>query len=414
MGWSLSGSHHQVSSYIWQSGGSSQKHFSSYYSWLERSMYPKLDKLWEALIRKAISYVPENTPLVIKIDDSSRKKRGKKIEGASSYRNGAPVARQEQRSIYGINIVIATLDIPIRGRKGGYLPIGMGCAVYVKSKEAQELGQPYYRRSELARQMVDRIAKLAPERTLWVIADGAYATKYFLRELPSHVTVISRLPIDSKIYAQPTPKVPGTPGPQAKKGKLIGSAKRLQHQIPNWHDHSQERHTQWHAVQGLWHTVLPTILLHGVMVKRDSDYSGPKKALEAFFSTDTSLAAEDILRIYASRWGIEIFFREAYLLYGLAQDHCRKYPRLVAINSLRLLFAAVQVFWFVDTCHTVGAPRLQTLRPWYRQKTLPSLRDVFTASQEALAARGITPTSGFWDHVSLFDTSFDPVDSMAA
>ena len=215
--------------------------------------------------------------------------------------------------------------------------------------------------------------------------------------------MVSRFPIDSLLDDFPTPPPKGKRGPKPKKGVLMGSAKTLINQS-GWQAQPREHGAEILVKEGLWHSVLPQVPIKVVFIRRlnrDKEAAGPRY-LEALFSTDLSLSAQAILDTYASRWGVEITLRESYALYGLAQDACRKYPRLVAINSLRLIFAAAQVFWFINSCQRRGRPQLLSYRPWYRQKHHPSLTDVKLASQEDLFAHGIIPTSGFWAYPLLF------------
>jgi hypothetical protein len=49
--------------------------------------------------------VPAAEPSVIVGDDSTKKKSGAQIEGIHYYRNGAGSARQEYRTLRGLNLV---------------------------------------------------------------------------------------------------------------------------------------------------------------------------------------------------------------------------------------------------------------------------------------------------------------------
>jgi hypothetical protein len=281
---------------------------------------------------------------------------------------------------------------------GGQLSLPIGLALYLKEADAKALGQPYRSRSVLANEMLARVAACLPHSEVRSVQDGAYATKTFLRAAPEQVRVVSRLAIDAKLYALPTPPPAGKRGPKPKKGRLIGSAKSLANE-PGWQPHPFEEGAEILVKEGLWHSVLPGVLVRAVFVRRPADSS--KRQLEAFFSSDLGLTAEQILALYQQRWAVEITVRDSYGLYGLAQDGCRKYQRIVAINSLRLLFAAVQVLWFVQQVRQQGRFNLKCYRPWYGHKLIPSSQDVMWACRESLYAAGITPTVGFWHDVSV-------------
>src|SRR5215468_9695653 len=65
-------------------------------------------------------------------------------------------------------------------------------------------------------------------------------------------------------------------------------------------------------------------------------------ALEAFFTTDLTLSAEEIVREYGHRWAVEITIRDSNAFAGLGQDQCRKRQRIVGANTLRLVLAAAR------------------------------------------------------------------------
>ena len=71
-----------------------------------------------------------------------------------------------------------------------------------------------------------------------------------------------------------------------------------------------------------------------------------KKDWLALLSTDTSLADDDIVRIYGKRWDIEVFFKMAKQHLKLAKEiQCRDYDALIAHTSIvfmRYMFLAYQ------------------------------------------------------------------------
>jgi hypothetical protein len=197
-----------------------------------------------------------------------------------------------------------TLSVPLKQWPGYRLCLPIGLKLYLKEPVAKQLKQPYYSRSALARQMIDLLAATLPERSIVVSADGGYATKEFLRELPNNIAVTGRFSVSSKLYEPPGPRPKGKRGPKPKKGTLIGSAKTLVDE-PGWQPHPSEEHTWIKSYHGLWHSVLPGKLIHVVMLKRDKP-TGRQKGVEAFFSTDPSTTSEELLDQYAQRWDVEI------------------------------------------------------------------------------------------------------------
>lgn len=337
----------------------------------------------------------------MRFDETTCKKTGPKIEPAGTFRNGASTARQEYRSLYGVNFVLGQMLIRLRPWPEQFVSLPIGLAVYVKESKARELGLAYRRRSELARSMLDRLCgTLAPHRDIRSVQDGNYATQYFLRDLPEQVDVISRLPKNSPLYGRPVPKPTGQPGPQPTKGPRLGTARDFAEQEHAWQAHPCEEGAEVRLLRGMWPTVLPGRMLQVVLVRRGHLRHHKSKRqrqrwLEAFFTTDLRLSLEQILREYRGRWTIEILIHEARESYGLGQDRCRKYRRIVSVNAFRLFIGAAEVLFFAHEVDSAQAMDLRQYRPWYRQKEAPSLFDIHWAVREHLYGEGIYPKVGF-------------------
>ena len=391
---------HSVASYLWRAGAATFKHFTRFYVFFGAPCYERLDLLFERVILYAARHVPSDEALRVRFDDTTSKKTGRKIEGCSTYRNGAGTARQEYRTLWGLNFVVGELRIRLASWPEAFVSVPIGLALYLKKNEAKRLDQPYRTRSELAREMLNRVCRLVgPRRTVLSVQDGDYATKKFLRGLPQNARVVGRLPIDSPLYARPEPKQPGTPGPQAKVGPRLGNPKELAEAAApqTWQAHPEEDQAEVLIIEGYWHTVMPGVWLRVVIVRRpEAQATKQKKALEAFFTSLLLLDMEQLLAEYRARWSVEILIREAREHYGLGQDRCRRYERIVGVNSFRMLVGAAQVLWFAREVEQQPIA-LAPYQPWYLQKQTPSLHDIMWAVRERLLAEGITPRVGFWE-----------------
>jgi hypothetical protein len=401
-GWALAGDRHTITTYVWLTGAAAVKHFSRFYVFLGCPLYHKRWQLWGAVIRLAAQWVPEGEVLRVSFDDTTKKKAGTHIEGLAHYRNGAGSARQEYRTLRGVNFVLGIMHIPLTRWPGHCLSVPVGCELYLKAPQAQQLNVPYRSRSQLARDILDFLAQQLPGRSLYALADGGYATKEYLRQLPTAAHAVGRFPISAKLYELPPPPPPKRRGAPRKKGDLIGSPKTLAQTTPGWSPHPSEAGAAIQAWCGLWHPVLPGRLLRVVVVRRQAQgrptRAGQRKPplpVEAFFTTDLSLSPEAILAEYRARWAVEIAIRDANAFDGLGQDQCRKRERIIGANTLRLVMAAARTLWFIDRVEHGPEVPLCRYRPWYRQKGAPSQLDVVWACREALHEAGIFPIPRF-------------------
>ena len=111
--WTLASDRHTITTYVWLTGASALKHFSRFYVFLGCLLYHKRWQLWGAVMRLAVQYVPEGAAIRVSFDDTTKKKAGSHIEGLARYRNGAGSARQEYRTLRGVNFVLGIMHIPL-------------------------------------------------------------------------------------------------------------------------------------------------------------------------------------------------------------------------------------------------------------------------------------------------------------
>jgi len=401
-GWVLASDCHTITTYLWLTGATTVKHFSRFYVFLGGALYQARWQLWARIIRLAAQWVPPAEPIVIECDDSTKKKAGRHIAGVARYRNGAGSARQEYRTLRGLNFVWGIMRVPLPWWPGHGLSVPIGLSLYLKEAHAQKLHLPYRSRSALAREIVDFVAAQLPGRRIRGLADGGYATKEYLRGLPASVHVVSRMLLTGKLYDLPKPPSGPRRGCPPKKGPVLGSPKMLARRRHGWQPHPTEAGATVQAWAGLWYAVLPRRVIRVVVVRRSrlprSRNAGQRKPpppVEAFFTTDLTLSLEAILAQYRDRWAVEITIRDSNAFAGLGQDQCRKVERVVGANTLRLVLAAARTLWFLEhTRHTEGLD-LCRYRPWYRQKEAPSQLDIVWTCRETLAEAGVFPILRF-------------------
>jgi hypothetical protein len=400
-GWALAGERHTITTYLWLTGAATVKHFSRFYVFLGCPLYPKRGQLWGAVIRLAAQWVPEGEVIRVSFDDTTKKKAGTHIEGLARYRNGAGSARQEYRTLRGVNFVLGLMPIPLQRCPGHCLSMPVGLELSLKAPQAHTLNVPYRSRSQLARDILDCMAEQLPGRPSQGLAAGGYATKDYVRRLPKTVHIVGRFPISAKLSKVPPPPSKRRGAPR-KKGDLIGSPKPLAQTVKGWSPHPSEAAAEIQAWEGLWHPVWPGRLMrvvvlrrHGTATTKRPGQRKPPPAIEAFFTTALALSAEEIVRAYGHRWAVAIAIRDSNAFDGLGQDQCRKRQRIIGANTWRLVLAAAPTLWFMaHVDRSTGVP-LCRYRPWYRQKAAPSQLDVVEACREALHEAGIFPIPRF-------------------
>src|SRR5438093_11696910 len=126
------------------------------------------------------------------------------------------------------------MRIPLTRWPGYSLSVPVGLELYLKPEQARTLHVPYRSRSQLARDILDGVAKQLPGRPIRALADGGYATKDYTRGLPDAAHAVGRLPVKAKLYMFPPKPTTKRRGAPRKKGVLIGSPKTLAQTSKGW------------------------------------------------------------------------------------------------------------------------------------------------------------------------------------
>jgi len=354
-GWALATGRHTITTSLWWTGAATVKHCSRFYGCLGGPFYQARGRIWGGIIRHAAQLLPPDAPMVIAFDDTTKTKSGVHIEGVDRYRHGAGSARQEYRTLQGVNCVLGVLRVLLQRWPGHAVTIPSGLERYLKEDQARQLHLPYRARSVLARSILEGVIAQLPGRQIRAMVDGGEATHDFLRDLPVSVEVGSRVLISGKLYALPTMPAGPRRGRPPRKGPLLGSPTTWVRQGAGGLPPPTDAGAMVQRGVGLWHTVLPGRLVQVVVIRcppsprlKTPGRRKPPPSVAAFYTTELSRSVEDVLQQYRDRWAIEIESLDANAFDGLGHDQCRKLQRLVGANTLRLGMAAARMLWFFD------------------------------------------------------------------
>jgi DDE superfamily endonuclease len=236
-GWALTTGRHTLTTSLWLTGAAAVKHFSRFYVFLGGPFYRARGRVWACIIRHAAQLVPADRPIGIEFDDTPKKKSGPHSEGGARDRHAAGSARQEYRTLWGLNFVPGVMRVPRRLWPGHAVTMPIGLELYLKEEQARQRHLPYRPRSRLARSILDGVVAQLPGRPSRALADGGDATKDFLRDLPASGEGISRFLISGKLYALPTPPTSPRRGPRPRKGPRLGSPKPFLQHGEGWRPH---------------------------------------------------------------------------------------------------------------------------------------------------------------------------------
>jgi hypothetical protein len=381
-----------VSAALRAMGQGADPHFTNYHRLLNRDRWSLwvLSRLLLGLIIR-LCLQPDD-PLLLVIDETLERRAGRQIRYKSWYHDAVRLTVPSSNVALGLRWQCLAILAPVPwSRTLWALPFMILPTPSVKL--CAKLGKKTRRTSpEWASVMLTRVRRWQPERTIFVVGDGAYAATQLVatcQALTPPITLIARLRLDAQLYAPPPELPPGRRGPKPQKGPRLASlADQLADPLLPWFSAAvtwygaTPKSLRFRSGTALWHhSGQPPLPLRWVLV-RGTATPGPQERLRpsALFCSDPSLAPEQIITLFVARWRIEITFQELRTCLGFETQRQwsdraieRTTPCLFGIFSLTVLMAKVR--------HAEHLPMRQT--SWYT-KTEPTFSDVLAAVRRDL------------------------------
>jgi hypothetical protein len=372
------------------SGALSARHISEFHRFFGRARWA-LDTLGRVLFKLAVAWVPADRPLLVLLDDTLAHKGGKSISLASMHHDPLLSSARKPFFSFGHVWVILALWVPLPMGDGRGFALPLLFRLYTTSKRGgradapahpskqkrlapakAETGTPRPTKLQLARELIELLAWWAEGRTIYVVADSAYAGRTLLERRPRNVHVISRLRMDAALWTLPPPRVPGQTGRPRKRGCRLPTPHEFARARQHWHRlpvqlYGRDVVTQVFQLTAMWYVALRDQAVRTVVVRDPA----ARRRDEAFFCTDLSVRPSFILEAYARRWTLEVAFRDAKQHLGFedpqnqtAKAVRRTAPIALLVYDLVLLWSASRMTTrpgcAVPGTHTRLRPRFGT------------------------------------------------------
>jgi hypothetical protein len=216
----------------WLRAGNLSKQYQDYY-YLVWCLGHKVKWLGAVVLQIAVDIIAPQGRILLAIDDTPSKRYGPKVEGAGIHHNPTP-GPAAAKFVYGH--VWVTLAWVVRHHLWGAIGLPLLARLYVRQKDIDAQLLPFLRKvtfqtkltmaGELLAWAAGWLKSLG--RQLWVVTDGAYAKRVFLRAAAAaKVIVVSRLRKDAALFDVPVPPRKRRRGrPRTYGKKAISLAKR--------------------------------------------------------------------------------------------------------------------------------------------------------------------------------------------
>jgi len=319
--------------------------------------------------------VPAGEPVVVAIDDTLFRRRGKKVWAASWFHDGSALG--PAKTGYGNTWVIAAVVVRLPAVRR---PVAIPVLAKLVIKDTSSASRLW-----LARRMAEMLAGALPGRHIRVVADSAYAGGE-LKKLPAAVTWTTRLRKDAALHGLP-PARTGRRGRPRTRGdrlpSLAGLAATTAFTQVTVTRYGKAAAISAAAITCLWPAVFGARPVTVVLI-RDRSAAGYDLAL---VTTDTAAAAAQVIERYAARWSIEVMIEDARQVFGAGQARNRTARAVERTIPFQLACQAIATCWYATAGHDpadVAGHRARA--PWYASKAQPSTADMAAKLRRVIIA----------------------------
>jgi hypothetical protein len=382
-----------VSSALTAMGLDQQKQFHRYHRVLSRAKWSGTEASRVLLGLLVEIFVPDGA-LVVGIDETLERRRGKKIAAKGIYRDPVRSSHGHFVKASGLRWVCLTLLAPVPWASRGWA-LPFLSALAHSERYATEQGKRHKPLTEWAWQMLLLVRRWYPKRWVVAVADAGYASLKLLdrcRRLKNPIVFITRLRLDAALYEPAPSRKPGQIGRPRLKGSRLANLSAVAEDpktpwmaimVSNWYG-GQARAVEIVSDTAIWYsTGLPAVPLRWVLIRDPREEFDP----QALLCTDLNADPEQIICWFVRRWQIEATFQEARQRLGFeTQRHWseraiqRTAPALLALFSVVALLAhqymakgeglVRRAAWYAKTCPTFSdALALVRRKLWIQEST---------------------------------------------
>jgi DDE superfamily endonuclease len=369
-----------VTSLLRISGLSRDPHFVNYHRVLSRARWSGREAA-RLLLDLLIQAFAPTGPVILGIDDTIERRRGKRIRAKGIYRD--PVRSSDAHFVKASGLrwlsLMLLAPIPWTARTWA-LPFLMALAP--SERYCHERGQRHKKLTDWGRQMVVQVRRWLPERELVLVADMGFAALELLAALSRRgVICITRLRLDAALYEPAPPRRLGTTGrPRTKGARLPNLSEVLERTstrwrrvtVPGWYGEG-DRVIEFCSATAVWrHGGMPVVPIRWVLLRDPKARFSP----QALLCTDPTRDPLQIIRWFILRWPVEVTFQEVRAHLGVETQ--RQWSDRAVARTTPCLFALFSIVTLMAAQLSQHARTVALSDSWYR-KPHPTFTDALAA-----------------------------------
>jgi hypothetical protein len=363
--------------------------FQTYHRVLNRAAWSCLALSRILLSMLLTAFVAPDAPIIVGLDDTIERRRGRTIAARGIYRDPVRSSRSHFVKTSGLRWMSMMLLAPIPWAKRVWaLPF---LTVLAPSERYyQERGRRHKPMLLWARQMIVQLRRWLPDRTLVVVADSTYAAIELLAHctrLRNPVTLITRLRLDAALYDPAPPRTAATRGRPRKKGARQPTlAQRLTDPATTWETITvawyggRQRTIRIATGTAVWyHSGKPPVPIRWVLI---TDPMPNPFEPQALLSTDPTVTAQQVIEWFVLRWQEEVTLEESRAHLGIETQ--RQWSDLAIARTTPLLLGLFSLVTLLAHQFLQGEDMPIRSAAWYASKPQPTFSDTLAFVRQQL------------------------------
>ncbi|MDA1086747.1 MAG: transposase, partial [Verrucomicrobia bacterium] len=351
--------------------------------------------IFSPVLDGVLELLPEDSALVIAMDDSYLRKSGTKVAASGWYRD--PLGPGFHTNLMWAQRFIqlsAAVPDPANPKRSRMIPIAIELIPklpkpakdatkedLVHYEQIKALNSPGAHATRLLQQVREHLDECGHSETIIrACGDGDYSNSTLLPHLPARTVYIGRTRSDLNLRSAPKQPARRSAGRPRSYGKPLPTPEALRKdksiaweglRICNGPKTTKVRYK--HIAQAKWHiagekAVVQIVVIAPLRYKKRKN--GPWKYTQPAYliCTDADMPVEELIQSYFWRWGIEVNFKEEKQLFGAGQAQLRNTssvssaPAVCIATYAALLLAGIRAYGFHSRSPSVEPPK------WYARK----------------------------------------------
>lgn len=349
----------------------------------------------EILLKILLKIVGE---VVILIDETLERRKGKKIRAKGYYRDALRSSRSQVVNTTGLKWLVMALSFRFNFAKRAFA-LPFFTVLEPSEKSTKKQGKRHKTTLDWSVQMVLQVVRWIPNIPFILVGDGGFAcTKLAWVCFKNKIALVSRLKMNARIYALPEEVPAGKRGRKPKKGiRLMSFKEMLKIEDLPWQEaeiagyDGKKKKVKYLTNTAMWgaDSFYP-VAIRWVLVVDPTDEMEPLPLM----STDVNLTAIRIIELYVDRWGLEVTFQEAREHLGIETQ--KQWSDKAIARTTPILMALYTIVCLIGHLLNEEAPLIAQKAAWYDKEKV-TFSDLLKAVRVVLWKDNLFSRKGFSD-----------------